>query len=91
MEPKYKIGEKIFFFEQANDDRLYDVKILGGTITNIFRFSNGILYEIASRHCSIVEDFAYKTKAEAKDAIVKKIEEEIDRLKKTIDGLKKIK
>ena len=88
MEPKYKIGEKIFFFEQVNDDSLYDVKILGGTITNIFRFSNGILYEIASRHCSIVEDFAYKTKAEAKDALVKKIEEEIDRLKKIIDGLK---
>ena len=91
MQPKYKIGEKIFFVEQANDDRLYDVKILGGTITNIFRFSNGNLYEIASRHCSIVEDFAYKTKAEAKDVIVKKIEEEIDRLKKTIDSLKKIK
>ncbi len=88
MEPKYKIGEKIFFFEQVNDDSLYDVKILGGTITNIFRFSNGILYEIASRHYSIVEEFAYKTKAEAKDALVKKIEEEIDRLKKIIDGLK---
>lgn len=85
--PKYKIGEKIFFFEQANDDRLYDVKILGGKITNIFRFSNCICYEIASRHCSIVEEFAYKTKAEARDVLVKKIEEEIDRLKKIIDGL----
>lgn len=88
MEPKYKIGEKIFFVEQANDDRLYDVKILGGKITDIFRFSNCICYEIASRNCSIVEEFTYKTKAEAKDSIVKKIEEEIDRLKKIIDGLK---
>lgn len=89
MEPKYKIGEKIFFVEQPNDDRLYDVKILGGKITNIFRFSNSILYEIASRHCSINEQFAYKTKTKARDAIVKIIEEEIDRLKKTIDSLKK--
>lgn len=88
MEPKYKIGEKIFFVEQANNDRLYDVKILGGKITNIYRFSNCICYEIASRYCSIVEEFAYKTKAEAKDSIVKKIEEEINRLKKIIDDLK---
>lgn len=35
MEPKYKIGEKIFFFEQANHDRLYDVKILD-FITSLF-------------------------------------------------------
>lgn len=91
MQPKYKIGEKIFFVEQANDDRLHDVKIVGGTITNIFIFSNSICYEIASRHCIINEQFAYKTKTKARDVIVKKIEEEIDRLKKTIDSLKKIK